>query len=1389
MRYNLERLGKCFSVIIACLVILNLSFVSAISASEVVKFQHIDTSDGLPDRTVWSMLQSQDGLIWIGSSKGLVRYSGYDFRVYRNSNLSTRTFESNVVRALHLTSDNNILLGTYAGLSKLDLANDKLDTVDLMLTDDQYLSDLSVYDILKSKTGNYWLSTDSGVVKLNSSFELLDYSGLPNSHLYSLYKYRLNTSCQTISGTMIFGGDNQLVLFDKDKNEIIPIEFPTKSKVNVKKVICRGDGSAVIATSIGLFKLAANSTKVKEFVPSLSGKYAVAILEDKKGELWVGTQDDGLYFLDKNLKLKQFSYSKGDMHSIADNDAYSLLLDRSNSLWIGTFNAGISRLNLDSTNFEFFEDGNHSIFCMNSPVIYSIFEESSSIFWLGTQKGLVRVDSEQGICENQFNIDSSTGKLLEKEILSINQNPYQANFLDIGTNGGMVTIDLFDYKRAPKQIKNVSVNVYDSIVSNSGARFLATSRGLYVKELGSDKFEKIGVEDGVIEPRLIFQLLEDEHKNILVASWSGLYSINKLNMLVRPDWIVPELIQNPIRAMHISKDDDIWLGVDNIGLFQYSSNGKLVEKFDDPIRLPAIKGFSSIAEDNDHRLWISGTSGISLLNPKNGQFDNFVSSDGLQSDIFTRGAKFVSLSGRIYFGGRKGLTRFFPSQIKRNIVPPEVLLSGFLYFNKKLQYGEYSNEFTLPKPIERLTSLQLSHKDYVFGFEFAALHFADPSRNQYAYMMENWDEGWNYTSAKFRRATYSNLPAGDYVFKVKASNNHGAWNEKPLEVKINISPAPWASPLAYTLYVLVSLIAIFLLIYFRTRSLQKRSVQLENSVNQRTKELADEKGKVELLLSQKNEEFANVSHEFRTPLTLILGPLAKLLQSKQKEDNFNRLNIIQRNSYRLLRMVDQLLNLETFRVKAITQRSPQAVGKTIKLLAEAFVDLAREKEIELIIKDIDLINFEFTDDAIEKIILNLLSNAVKYTKPNGQISIEAKRDGDIKYIITVSDTGIGIPQEKIDSIFERYSRILDSNSEQVTGAGIGLALVKSMVESHNGSIHIDSELSIGTTFAITLPIINEVTEKEVKSHANQEIIAMELMSLTGQSKSEVSSSETKRSILAENKPLVLVIEDNQDMREFIAESINDDYLAITAKDGAEGVALAIKEIPDLIISDIMMPNIDGYQTTRLLRENELTNHIPIVLLTARGDRDSRIKGWTEKADEYLTKPFDVEELKIRLSNLLEIRDILKRRFSESIFNKEFASEPPTQVIQTLDSLVSETSEPSLNQAKQQAQEEFVRQIELRLEKIYINPDVSVADIAANLAMSERQLFRKLKSVLDMTPAEYLRRFRLEKAKALLAEGRSISYTAMEVGFSSQSYFGKCFRAQYGMTPSEFSSKH
>ena len=721
----------------------------------------------------------------------------------------------------------------------------------------------------------------------------------------------------------------------------------------------------------------------------------------------------------------------------------------------------------------------------------------------------------------------------------------------------------------------------------------------------------------------------------------------------------------------------------------------------------------------------------------------------------------IESNSRYYFSGFDGIYHIQMNDSFEQSIKPNVLINRVNLNKTTLTHKDLKNQ-----------QLSIEKNEFPISFSLASSSYLMESRNRYQYRFSDSSNSWNDISPITKTVLFDALAPDDYIIEFRTANSEQIWSE-PKTFSLSVSPPIWFNNWAKLSYILTLILIAYFLHSIKLRNSVKREKILEQKVIKRTNELNTEKLMVEKLLSKKNEELINISHEFRTPLTLILGYSNQLEKQAKTPEQERSINTISRNGYRLLRMVDQLLNLKTLQLNSIIPRQPINTGKALKALVDAFTILAADKSIELRLEEVAEVSLPFTPEAFERVILNLLSNAIKYTPDNGSIVVKSWCTPEQELGISIKDNGIGIATDKLAFVFEKYNRIHDDNQQAVEGTGIGLSLVKNLVEKNGGRINIQSELKFGTLVSIYFPLINQETKHHKEHQISQHLVDMELNNFSVKNTGGNPTTNTQAHWSSQTRPTLLLIEDNSDMTDFISNSLENSYHVLTAKNGNEGLEKAISEVPDIIVSDIMMPQKDGYLTTQELRKNSITNHIPIILLTARHDRDSRLKAWHEKADDFITKPFDIEELKMRLDNLLEIRGILKRKFSESLF------QPDTSKVK---------QQPLSNDADDKIQKKFILQLNDVLEPLYTDPSVSVSTIATAAAMSERQFFRKLKSILDMTPMEYLRRFRLEKSKQLLSTGKTANYTAIEVGFSSQAYFSKCFKAQFGMPPSHFKNQ-
>ena len=1342
------------------------SLLASENSLTTARFNTLWLEQGLPNNAVTSIVQDEQGFIWLGTFNGLSRYDGHQVKNYFSTE-QTSVISDNDIRSLLVDSKGTLWIGTQSGgLNRFDK---KQDTFQSYRHNPEQLNSLSsdtIKTILEGDNGSLWIGSDKGLDRFDIKSGLVKrWKHDPLNIEKSLPANTVRTLFKTSSGELWIGTDSGIATFDLTTQQFKKIAIPDINKPSLRAFVEDDRGDIWIACLQGLFKYVSHQKRVIKFNKlTYKNNRMLSLVKSNDGSIWAGSTHNGLFHISADDDVKNYRYDKSTPFSLADNVVMSLYIDKMGVLWAGTFNAGVSRIALSVLDFGLYNDEKNSLDCMSSPVVYSIHSDGPQSLWIGTQSGLIHL--ENSVCRRfEFQPDEQYA-LPDSEINSLYRDKNKV--LWVGTNRGLAYF-IPEHKQfftLKGELENTLITLINE--DSQGRLIVGSGKGLYIQDPVSGQFSKAEVAVDTLNSK-VHSLVVTPQGKVIVGMKTGLTYLDRRNRLHYLPVNNGEIFSQPVRAM-ATEGSTLWLGSEKSHLFKLDLNTEQLNVVDLTEKFPAMTDLHGLELDQNNNLWISSSNGLIRLNSLSGKVHRFGLGDGLQSDVFTLGASFQRDDGKLFFGGRKGLNSFYSDKISLSQIAPELVFTNFYYFNQLLYVGIKKGDFILDLPANVTQSIVLGYKDYVFGIEFSALDFSAPEQTEYAYKMDGFDQTWNYSKANNRQKTYTNLAPGFYTFRVKAANKDGFWNEQGISLDITVTPAPWASGWAYLIYFIIFFVCLFGFIRYRTNSLKKRANQLQMSVNQRTIELVNEKKLVEVLLSKKTDEFANVSHEFRTPLTLILGPISQLLSTDISDSAKQKLRIVKRNGFRLLRMVEQLLLMEKFHHLQLTQKSPQALYPLLNLISQSFQDLAKEKNIQLSIGPIADVYLLFAPDALEKILLNLLSNAIKYTSPDGTVSIKAIKQKNNTVMIEVVDNGIGIPKEQQSLIFERFYRVKNSRSEQITGAGIGLALVREIVDAHEGEIQLVSTENEGTCISVILPIIAKLELQTIQS-TSHESIQLELQNLSEQEPYELLQESCDES-LESNKPSLLIVEDNPDMRHYIEQILNHDFYCFLESDGRAGVERALTEIPDLIISDVMMPVMDGYQLTKLIKSNDKTSHIPVILLTARSDRKSRLKGWYEKADEYLTKPFDQEEIKIRIGNLLAIRDILRDRFNQTAFNL-----PPENV--------REKKPLTEEELKLQAQSAFFDKLNQVLEGLYTRQKVTIPEIASQVAMGERQLFRKLKGTLNMNPTEYLRRFRLEKACLLLNDGVCSSRVALEVGFSTHSYFSRCFSAQYGCAPSEY----
>ncbi|MCZ6778903.1 MAG: response regulator, partial [Acidobacteria bacterium] len=896
----------------------------------------------------------------------------------------------------------------------------------------------------------------------------------------------------------------------------------------------------------------------------------------------------------------------------------------------------------------------------------------------------------------------------------------------------------------------------------------------------------------------IFSIYEDRQGTLWIGTEGGLNRFDRETEQFThflPD-TTHTRFNNRVVAIHEDRSGRLWLGT-YMGLVLFDRDTETFTYFNEQDGL-ADNFVNGILEDDAGNLWLSTNSGrLSRFIPATRTFRNFDGQDGLVNNFFYPGSHQRSRRGELIFGSPAGLVIFHPDSIQASTYVPPVALTSFEVFGRRVKLDQ-----ALPYTQE----IELFPDQNTFSFEFTALDFSAPDRNLYAYKLEGFDADWMENGTR-RRASYTNVPPGTYTFRVKGSSSDHVWNEEGVSVRLVITPPFWRTGWFYALVVIFGLSLIGVVGYgVRVRRLKAREQELSRMVEERTQALVAEKKKTEEQAEKLQEQadrlleldriksrfFANISHEFRTPLTLLLGPLQDALDGEREMDALRRhLPTMHRNARRLLRLINQLLDLSKLEAGSMTLRARRAnLIPLLRATAEAFTSMARRKHITLQVQTSqEEIVLYYEQDKLEKVFYNLLSNAFKYTPEGGTVSVsveegEGEASGFVE--IVVRDTGRGIPAEDLPYIFDRFTTVnlrfhqVDASStREHEGTGIGLALTKELVALHGGTIRVESEWGRGTAIFIRLPrgrahlhdddIVDEDVGDEMQALAGLETFDLEaslravdeVLAFEG-GLHERAGDGQPAGPLPEDAPTILIVEDNADVRGYLMSHLEGDYHVVEAADGVEGLDQAQAIKPDLVIVDVMMPRMDGYALCRALKADEKISHIPVVLLTARADEESKVMGLETGADDYLYKPFNAAELLARVENLIEIRRQLRERFSETI------------VVQPGD--IEITS----------AEADFLKQVQGIVEAHLADRQFSVEWLASEVALSRRQLDRRLRSLTRLSASGFIRKMRLERAAQLLVQqAGKVSEVAYAVGFQDVAHFSKLFRQTFGVPPSEY----
>lgn len=1344
--------------------------------SNSVKFKHLGSDDGLSQNYISSIIQDQKGFMWFGTKDGLNRYDGHNFIIYQHDPFDSTSISDNFVTSLFEDSRGYIWVGTLNG--SLDIFDRKTETFYHIIYSSEITDScraVEVSSITEDSKGNLWIGTrGKGIFKLSfqskNSFDIKSQQFIFQSDKpESLSSNIITTVFIDSKGILWIGTLKALNKFNSLSESFTHYEIQTK---NIKAPSSQYDGSicSIFESDNGTFWIGTLSGLVK--FDRQNGTYKlyphkyeifrygwgkiIDIIEDHTGNLWLASPGELMRF---NPKLNSYSYFVNDPfnpNSVSFSSISSLCLDKTGIVWIGTAGMGINLYDSKAERFSSLSKIKETGSRITGFSVRSILEFSKDIVYLST-----------GVL---FRWNRKTGELKSYETSSDRVN-------DFGNTG-----------------------VWTMIKDSDGKIWTATTEGLYKYDPSTEKAKQYkfnSTDYSGLPQKEVYAVFEDRQRNIWIATENylsrltdiekgifqnfrylplassdeqvrpvicqdkkGIFWIGTKYGLIRFDYERkyfqtfkndpknPKSLSNDfIKSVYIDSNESqniIWLGTSGGGLNKFNIDDETFIHFTEKDGLPNNVVYG-ILPDRKGNLWLSTNKGLSRFNPLDNSFRNFDVNDGLQSNEFNTGAYFLSESGEMFFGGIKGLNYFYPDDIKDNQYKPQIVLTN-------LKLGDHylsakNDKDILQQSISETAKIELSHDEDVITFEFAALDYSSPSKNKFAYKLENFNKDWIYSGSN-RSATFTHLPPGEYVFRVKGSNNDGVWNEEGLSLAVIIKPPWWRTWWAFVLYSIVILSGLYLIRRYELNRMKlKNQLRIEKITTDSLRNLDQ----------IKSQFFANISHEFRTPLTLILGQIESVMSSEIETKVKGKLQVAKRNARRLLTLINQLLDLSKIEAGSMKLSSGQHnIVSFLKSLFYSFESLAEsQKIITKFESEFANIPVVFDPEKMEKIFYNLISNAIKFTPQQGEIKVEIRKKDDLVEI-KIKDSGKGISQENLQFIFNRFYQVDNSNTREHEGTGIGLALTKELVELHNGRISVSSKLNEGTEFILTFPIGDikkDVSDDELISSFDSPIECIP---------NQKDTSLDKNTNLIADREIILIIEDNLDVRSYIREQFDAEYKLLEASNGEEGILIAQREIPDIIITDVMMPKIDGYQFSKAIRCDEKTSHIPIIMLTAKAGLDDKIQGLETGIDDYLTKPFSAKELKVRVKNLIYQRKELRKRFSTSTIIKP-----------------SEVTAQSVDQV-------FLNKVISSIDKYFEDENFSVDKLADEMNMSISQLNRKLNALIDQPPGQLIRSFRLQRAAELLKQNAgSVAEICYKVGFNDQAYFSRAFKKQFGCSPSDY----
>lgn len=1329
-----------------------------------INFTAVTVKDGLLSNSIYAILKDRYGLMWFATTDGLNKYDGTNFTVYRNNPDDSTSLRTNEVLSLHEDKAGNLWVGTGGGgLSLYNRQKNSFEHFTLNFSNKGLTPNAVIKSIYTDYRGKLWIA---------------QYGGL----------YIMDIGSRAVS---------EIFLPDANGNPV---------KTIVQCVFADSKHRVWIGTEHGLFRYSIETNSFRRYVykegdaGSLGNDHVRTIAEDRSGNIWAGTRDGLSKLQPDEQHFITYRNIPGDKESLSNNRVTCITADNEGLLWVGTMN-GMNAININTQKISTYnvEDGN--IFSLNSKSISCAYFDKDGIYWFGSfMRGINKYDKNINLfglkLSRTFNKNGGPSPIVTSFAENRQGNAYVATF-----DGG-----LYEFNHKTGQVDQKEMRLDEKTMTplpimalhmpDENRLYIGTyGKGMIVLNTATGKTEQFqpGYSPGTPYVNDIFCIWEDSKGNTWVGTnGAGLYVIRNNKVIVkytpRPNgdnerllpingyiraieedadkniWIGThggglavlqpdkdvftiyhqgnsQLPSDKIQSLLCDSRGEMWVGTDGGGLSLFNKQKKQFTRFTERDGLQNTTIYQ-IVEDLRGQLWLSSNTGISSMDPATFKFRNYNSYHGVQNSNFFHGSGIRLSGGQLLFGGLEGINYFDPARFTINHNVPKVLLTDLKISNKSVIAG---SDAPIQEHISIAKEIRLDYKQG-FALSFVALNYTLAKQNLYAYKLEGFDKDWSYTGTN-NTATYTNLDPGEYTFLVKASNNDGIWNKSESRIKIYVSPPFWRTTLAYIFYVLAAGGLLFYSRYRVVSALRKKFI-LEQQQQEAIRLQELERLKLKFL--------TNLSHDFRTPISLIAGPIDQLIDGEKTSAKLDKLFIVRRNAKRLLNLANQLLDFRKMEEQELTLAlSKGEFISFVKDVSESFKDLSERKHINFSFSStIPNLVAMFDPDKIERILFNLLSNAFKFTLEGGNISVVLENTpvatGDKHEWVTikVTDSGIGIPKKTLDRIFDRFFQNDPSASILNYGTGIGLSITKEFVKMHGGTIEVESEQGNGSTFTIHIPL-TIVAETAADTQPSAQAV-------------EKAAPSKKVNVNKMVLPMVLVVEDNDDFRFYLKDNLRNNYTVIEAANGKEGWQKALAHHPQLIISDISMPEVNGIEMVNKLKADKRTSHIPVILLTVVTDHQQQIKGLETGANDYITKPFDFAVLNAKIKSLLELKSVMK-----STYAKQITLNAPDVRIDSSD-------------------EVLLQEIARFLEQNITNPQLSVETLSKQFGMSRSTLYTKLLEITGQTPVEYIRSFRLERATILMEKSNmTIAEIAYHVGFTTPNYFARSFKQKFDMLPSEY----